>query len=205
MDTHPVPRKYKNNSSNGFWNPIQGPNMEFCLLLISRSHRFNSTNCWLCFLCFRLKDYEKVVLAIEIIYYLGMLRMIFARKATRRAAHPGFRFKAYVELATDAAQRWLPPEGELNQWGSFTSTTHWCFQPSAFCGSIVSSDLNWWLFIERNPWTSCMGKYSSQLGDGDTNYGAIGSSSWTIGYHYRICQEGFAKTRCFRWPFQPEE
>ena len=179
--------------------------MEFCLLLISRSHRFNSTNCWLCFLCFRLKDYEKVVLAIEIIYYLGMLRMIFARKATRRAAHPGFRFKAYVELATDAAQRWLPPEGELNQWGSFTSTTHWCFQPSAFCGSIVSSDLNWWLFIERNPWTSCMGKYSSQLGDGDTNYGAIGSSSWTIGYHYRICQEGFAKTRCFRWPFQPEE
>eukprot|EP00434_Breviolum_minutum_P030275 symbB.v1.2.026780.t1/scaffold2704.1/size72676/5 len=25
------------------------------------------------------------------------------------------KFKAYVELATDAAQRWLPPEGELNQ------------------------------------------------------------------------------------------
>ena len=156
MDTHPVPRKYKNNSSNGFWNPIQGPTMEFCLVL-------NSTNCWLCFVCFRLKDYDKVVLAIEIIYYLGMLGMIFARKATRRAAHPGFRFKAYVELATDAAQRWLPPEGELNQWGSFISTAHWCFQPSAFCGSIVSSDLNWWLFIERNPWTSYVGKYSSQF------------------------------------------
>ncbi|CAK9085862.1 unnamed protein product [Durusdinium trenchii] len=25
------------------------------------------------------------------------------------------KFKAYIELATDAAQRWLPPEGELNQ------------------------------------------------------------------------------------------
>lgn len=123
--------KQRNHGNLSLWNPIQGPNMEF--RLISRSPRFNSTNCWLCFVCFLLKDYDKVVLAIEIIHYLGMLRTIFARKATRWAAHPCFRFKAYVELATDAAQRWLPPEGELNQWGSFTSTAHsWLMMLSTF-------------------------------------------------------------------------
>ena len=176
--------------------------MEFCLLL-------NSTNCRLCFVCVRLKDYDKVVLAIEMIYYLGMLRMIFARKATRRAAHSGFRFKAYVELATDAAQRWLPPEGELNQWGSFTSTAHWCFQPLAFCGSIVSTDLNWWLFIERNPWTSYVGKSFSQLGNGDTNYGAMNAmkSSVTNWHHIsdNIHVNISASSNCVRFvPLHPK-
>ena len=28
---------------------------------------------------------------------------------------PLLRFKAYVELATDAAQRWIPSDAELNQ------------------------------------------------------------------------------------------
>ena len=43
--------------------------------------------------------------------------------ASDSSTHP--RFKAYVELATDAAQRWLPPENEVNQYALATAGTLW--------------------------------------------------------------------------------
>ena len=43
-----------------------------------------------------------------------MLGQDSALQSHRIVSRPIYRFKAYVELATDAAQRWLPPDAELN-------------------------------------------------------------------------------------------
>ncbi|CAK8994763.1 unnamed protein product [Durusdinium trenchii] len=54
---------------------------------------------------------DKSVAPLRVLIPLGPVAAV-------RCSPPMFgsaRFKAYIELATDAAQRWLPPEGELNQ------------------------------------------------------------------------------------------
>lgn len=181
--------------------------MEFCLLL-------DSTNCWLCFVCFRLKDYDQVVLAIEIVYYLGMLRIGWYLPEKQ----PG---EPHISaLGSRPTWSWPPMQRNVgyHQKGSSTSGgpspalhTHdsWCSQPSGFCGSIIFSDLNW-LFIERNPWTSYVGKSSSHLGDGDTNYGAMHAMKSSVTYwhhisdniHVNVC----GSSNCVRFvPFHPKK